>query len=109
MSETVSLCVRVDLGFAVTALTESRLRSLIITCLHSRLIDPMLAMIFITNIRILSFVIYYLPLISFFFFFNDTATTEIYTLSLHYPLPFFFKEHASQLHSLSNLACRLPL
>src|SRR6266498_4772660 len=24
---------------------------------------------------------------SFFFFFNDTATTEIYTLSLHDPLP----------------------
>src|SRR5256885_11478273 len=27
------------------------------------------------------------PLISFFFFFNDTATTEIYTLSLHDALP----------------------
>src|SRR2546422_3557987 len=25
--------------------------------------------------------------LSFFFFFNDTATTEIYTLSLHYALP----------------------
>ena len=24
------------------------------------------------------------------FFFNDTATTEIYTLSLHYALPIFF-------------------
>src|SRR2546429_2557215 len=29
------------------------------------------------------------PLISFFFFFNDTATTEIYTLSLHDALPIF--------------------
>src|SRR2546429_703183 len=28
-----------------------------------------------------------LPPISFFFFFNDTATTEIYTLSLHDALP----------------------
>src|SRR2546427_11915406 len=27
------------------------------------------------------------PLFSFFFFFNDTATTEIYTLSLHDALP----------------------
>ena len=29
-------------------------------------------------------------LLSFFFFFNDTATTEIYTLSLHDALPIFF-------------------
>src|SRR5229473_7297870 len=29
----------------------------------------------------------FLPLYSFFFFFNDTATTEIYTLSLHDALP----------------------
>src|SRR5260221_7118757 len=29
------------------------------------------------------------PHISFFFFFNDTATTEIYTLSLHDALPIF--------------------
>src|SRR5258708_20675036 len=28
-----------------------------------------------------------LPSLSFFFFFNDTATTEIYTLSLHDALP----------------------
>src|SRR2546426_11436916 len=28
-------------------------------------------------------------LVSFFFFFNDTATTEIYTLSLHDALPIF--------------------
>src|SRR6266566_10047701 len=27
------------------------------------------------------------PLVGFFFFFNDTATTEIYTLSLHDALP----------------------
>src|SRR2546422_8378362 len=30
-----------------------------------------------------------LPLISYFFFFNDTATTEIYTLSLHDALPIY--------------------
>src|SRR6266511_4446852 len=30
-----------------------------------------------------------IPLLSFFFFFNDTATTEIYTLSLHDALPIF--------------------
>src|SRR3989442_15747512 len=30
-----------------------------------------------------------IPSFSFFFFFNDTATTEIYTLSLHDALPIF--------------------
>src|SRR2546427_11928196 len=30
---------------------------------------------------------YFIPSFSFFFFFNDTATTEIYTLSLHDALP----------------------
>src|SRR6476620_12095451 len=30
-----------------------------------------------------------LPFLLFFFFFNDTATTEIYTLSLHDALPIF--------------------
>src|SRR3989441_6374389 len=29
----------------------------------------------------------YVPIFCFFFFFNDTATTEIYTLSLHDALP----------------------
>src|SRR3989442_15923976 len=36
---------------------------------------------------ILFFFIISLPLIFSFFFFNDTATTEIYTLSLHDALP----------------------
>src|SRR6202040_2299146 len=31
-------------------------------------------------------------LVSFFFFFNDTATTEIYTLSLHDALPIWCRE-----------------
>src|SRR2546427_11995283 len=74
------------------------------------------------------------PLFSFFFFFNDTATTEIYTLSLHDALPISWtvfesgsentratragasaslakrsEEHTSELQSQSNLVCRLLL
>src|SRR6266571_4383607 len=68
------------------------------------------------------------PLI-FFFFFNDTATTEIYTLSLHVALPISCgargdggarlwrladldlrsEEHTSELQSHVNLVCRLLL
>src|SRR5438309_5085797 len=64
-----------------------------------------------------------------FFFFNDTATTEIYTLSLHDALPIlpFFtviwtwtgphrvstdsrsEEHTSELQSQFHLVCRLLL
>src|SRR2546430_8874456 len=79
------------------------------------------------------------PPISSFFFFNDTATTEIYTLSLHDALPISrvrqvlldaaphlfptplaaraigalgqprSEEHTSELQSQSNLVCRLLL
>src|SRR2546429_1449325 len=77
------------------------------------------------------------PLIIFvFFFFNDTATTEIYTLSLHDALPISFQvqnqrkaapcqattvsgltmanaerseEHTSELQSRLHLVCRLLL
>src|SRR2546426_5642357 len=73
----------------------------------------------------------------FFFFFNDTATTEIYTLSLHDALPIYLRqarrrharrgdrqgarrrlraravgrseEHTSELQSPCNLVCRLLL
>src|SRR6266478_9756698 len=71
----------------------------------------------------------------YFFFFNDTATTEIYTLSLHdalpisvrlphsawwmiqrsswscwaMPIPLRSEEHTSELQSQSNLVCRLLL
>src|SRR2546430_11521271 len=38
---------------------------------------------------ILCFCLFLSPCIFFFFFFNDTATTEIYTLSLHDALPIF--------------------
>src|SRR5260370_18868214 len=75
-----------------------------------------------------------LPSCSFFFFFNDTATTEIYTLSLHDALPILrtnkssprdrcigsvrcaiagigtrSEEHTSELQSHLNLVCRLLL
>src|SRR5690349_24144327 len=36
----------------------------------------------------------------FFFFFNDTATTEIYTLSLHDALPILSQQDLSRLRSL---------
>src|SRR5438552_13482952 len=78
------------------------------------------------------------PLLSFFFlfFFNDTATTEIYTLSLHDALPIWVcrgkrlvgqslpamddledsvalavrsEEHTSELQSPDHLVCRLLL
>src|SRR5215469_18645241 len=72
---------------------------------------------------------YVLSISLFFFFFNDTATTEIYTLSLHDALPIFprkrepseFKqswipayagrseEHTSELQSRRDLVCRLLL
>src|SRR5215208_8415533 len=63
----------------------------------------------------------------FFFFFNDTATTEIYTLSLHDALPISrwrscsasapawwcaasrSEEHTSELQSRGHLVCRLLL
>src|SRR5256885_4149070 len=38
----------------------------------------------------------------FFFFFNDTATTEIYTLSLHDALPIFIGEMLEQ-HGVTDL------
>src|SRR6266496_6788309 len=67
---------------------------------------------------------------SLFFFFNDTATTEIYTLSLHDALPIYAaatagprpgarcparlrrrrsEEHTSELQSRRDLVCRLLL
>src|SRR5688572_32674393 len=75
-----------------------------------------------------------LAIFDLFFFFNDTATTEIYTLSLHDALPISLarrvrgargtrspgadhralaflrsEEHTSELQSQSNLVCRLLL
>src|SRR5438132_9154778 len=83
-----------------------------------------------------SVVFHFLSLLYFlFFFFNDTATTEIYTLSLHDALPISARagsgpdggakpagepdvhragsarseEHTSELQSHSDLVCRLLL
>src|SRR2546426_1700216 len=42
-----------------------------------------------------------IPLYSFFFFFNDTATTEIYTLSLHDALP-ICRQLGSRIRILGN-------
>src|SRR3712207_7076547 len=39
------------------------------------------------------------------FFFNDTATTEIYTLSLHDALPILSGESASRARSFFNCSC----
>src|SRR2546430_3641895 len=87
---------------------------------------------FALELRIVSFVLrlsWSNPFL-FFFFFNDTATTEIYTLSLHDALPICehvapdgpcllgrhflldsprSEEHTSELQSQSNLVCRLLL
>src|SRR3712207_5336182 len=38
--------------------------------------------------------------VSFFFFFNDTATTEIYTLSLHDALPIYAELYPEQVRAL---------
>src|SRR2546428_8153173 len=46
----------------------------------------------------------------FFFFFNDTATTEIYTLSLHDALPIWFTSTPSRLpHSTPPSAETMPV
>src|SRR5208337_5604938 len=39
------------------------------------------------------------------FFFNDTATTEIYTLSLHYALPISRRERAFASRTLRRRLC----
>src|SRR2546421_7301485 len=46
--------------------------------------------------------------ISFFFFFNDTATTEIYTLSLHDALPISRKKRKPVAKARSASTCRCP-
>src|SRR5260221_11983593 len=93
----------------------------------------------LSSVAALTFSIFFtyslpLPHVILFFFFNDTATTEIYTLSLHDALPISFRihrldqrtqsrvnqvihsaqldrseEHTSELQSHSDLVCRLLL
>src|SRR5437899_6649940 len=97
------------------------------------------SLVIVTYMYRVSHVVYCLrscfPYLSFlFFFFNDTATTEIYTLSLHDALPISAyidtragrigliaaattgannaarsEEHTSELQSLRHLVCRLLL
>src|SRR3989442_12050257 len=45
----------------------------------------------------------------FFFFFNDTATTEIYTLSLHDALPIYPEAENVMTKSMSNHRWSLPV
>src|SRR3712207_9404780 len=46
----------------------------------------------------------------FFFFFNDTATTEIYTLSLHDALPIWGSDGEGESgEELPVVSCRLPV
>src|SRR2546421_6563214 len=54
--------------------------------------------------RITSFHLSSLLLFSFFFFFNDTATTEIYTLSLHDALPISTTSHASAMRWMQAMS-----
>src|SRR6266481_7416448 len=44
-----------------------------------------------------------------FFFFNDTATTEIYTLSLHDALPIFVTARWNRLPAVFCLTTQFPL
>src|SRR5256885_6452920 len=55
-------------------------------------------------------------MMGFFFFFNDTATTEIYTLSLHDALPIYLEPKVGRVARLSvpppdwrDMACRVAL
>src|SRR5947209_13661935 len=43
---------------------------------------------------------------TYFFFFNDTATTEIYTLSLHDALPIFHATSAPSARLVASSVCR---
>src|SRR5258705_8969441 len=54
---------------------------------------------------------YHVSTISFFFFFNDTATTEIYTLSLHDALPIYFSPAGASpaSHGYLRVASRVAL
>src|SRR5256885_15891698 len=90
-------------------------------CIYGTLCLPYIVKFLLTMGRLALYV---------FFFFNDTATTEIYTLSLHDALPISVRrgqksafasplwkcpytdrseEHTSELQSPCNLVCRLLL
>src|SRR2546429_9069872 len=46
--------------------------------------------------------------LSIFFFFNDTATTEIYTLSLHDALPISFHQFTGEITLVANVFLAFP-
>src|SRR2546425_12371735 len=46
------------------------------------------------------FLRFFAPFVFLFFFFNDTATTEIYTLSLHDALPIYLEPACGELRQL---------
>src|SRR5437868_10582086 len=48
---------------------------------------------------------YSLAIVVFYFFLNNTATTEIYTLSLHDALPISMKRR--QIHAVARMDCNL--
>src|SRR3989442_2934112 len=48
-------------------------------------------------------------LLTFFFFFNDTATTEIYTLSLHDALPIYKKKAFAEVSLAAYVPHNYPL
>src|SRR5256885_15280231 len=52
---------------------------------------------------IMLFVIRFIFMIFIFFFFNDTATTEIYTLSLHDALPIWLLQRGADLDLAAGL------
>src|SRR5689334_23783096 len=53
------------------------------------------------------FILCYYSLVSLFFFFNDTATTEIYTLSLHDALPICVSDECRK-HMSNTYRCQVP-
>src|SRR5438552_18944452 len=95
--------------------------SIVLTCEH------------LVEVMLIAYILLMTSFIWFFFFFNDTAPTEIYTLSLHDALPIYrgkgapssdrcrmailrrekarrrSEEHTSELQSPDHLVCRLLL
>src|SRR3989442_11404691 len=57
----------------------------------------------------LFFILILRPLSLFFFFFNDTATTEIYTLSLHDALPIWIARNSSIARPIVRRGGREPM
>src|SRR5688572_31065963 len=65
--------------------------------------------ILLTLLLVFNFFSLYSTFCSFFFFFNDTATTEIYTLSLHDALPIFPTEMTDDRRVFQRLKLTKPI